>query len=218
MNFIIIGCGRVGAELAYRLFQDGHQVVVIDHIAAAFSNLPPDFRGRTIEGEALNRDVLLRAGIQNADGLAAATNSDSLNAIVAHVARDTYQVPNVIVRNYDPGLRSMLEAFGFQIVSSSTWGAQRIEEFLYHSDIQPVYSPGNGEVEVYEFKIPDRWAGHSLKEMLGETEVFPVALTRAGKSYLPSMEMILERDDIINFSATLKSVQALRQKIFASEA
>jgi trk system potassium uptake protein TrkA len=218
MNFIIVGCGRVGAELAYRLFQDGHQVVVIDHVAAAFNNLPPDFRGRTIEGEALNRDVLLRAGVQNANGLAAATNSDSLNAVVAHVARDTFQVPNVIVRNYDPGLRSMLESFGFQVVSSSSWGARRIEEFLYHFDIQPVYSPGNGEVEVYEFKIPARWAGHPLEEMLGETEVFPVALTRAGTSYLPSMNMILERDDLVNISATLESVQALRQKIFTPEA
>jgi trk system potassium uptake protein TrkA len=218
MNFIIIGCGRVGAELAYRLFQDGHQLVVIDHVAAAFNNLPPDFRGRTIEGEALNRDVLQRAGIQEAHGVAAATNNDALNAVVAHVARETYQVPNVIVRNYDPGLRSMHEAFGFQVVSSSSWGAQRIEEFLYNTDFQPVYSAGNGEVEIYEFKIPARWVGRSLAEMLGETEVIPVALTRGGRSFLPARELILERDDLLNISATLKSVQALRQKLFTPEA
>lgn len=218
MNFIIVGCGRLGAELAYRLFRDGHQVVVIDHIAAAFNNLSPDFRGRIIEGEALNQDVLQRAGIQTAHGLAAVTNTDSLNAVVAHIARETYQVPNVIVRNYDPGLRSMHEAFGFQVVSSSSWGAQRVEEYLYHSDIQPVYSAGNGEVEVYEFKIPIRWEGRSFGEMLGETEIFPVALTRAGKSVLPSREMILEHDDLVNISGTLKNVQALRQKLFTPEA
>ena len=51
MNFIIVGCGRVGAELAYRLFKGGHQVVVVDSRKESFNRLHPDFRGRTLEGE-----------------------------------------------------------------------------------------------------------------------------------------------------------------------
>ena len=49
MNVIIVGCGRVGAELAYRLFTNGHRVCVIDRSQEAFKDLPPDFRGRTLE-------------------------------------------------------------------------------------------------------------------------------------------------------------------------
>src|SRR5512135_3007256 len=102
MNFIIVGCGRVGAELSNRLFKAGHQLAVVDSNREAFNRLPPEFRGRTLEGEGLAESVLERAGIKEADGLAAVTNSDMLNAAVAHTAREIFGVPIVIVRNYDP--------------------------------------------------------------------------------------------------------------------
>jgi trk system potassium uptake protein TrkA len=102
MNMIVVGCGRLGAELAYRLYQKGHRVTVIDQVMNAFNNLPSDFLGRTIEGEVLNKGVLQRAGIEHADGLAVVTNSDSLNAVVAHIAHSEYNLTNVVVRNYDP--------------------------------------------------------------------------------------------------------------------
>lgn len=128
MNYIIVGCGRVGSELAFSLYSRGHTVAIIDHVASAFNNLHPDFRGRMIEGEALNKDVLVRAGIEKADGLATVTNSDTLNAIVAHIAQTAYHIPRVVVRNYDPDWRPLHEIFEHQIVSSSSWGAQRIED------------------------------------------------------------------------------------------
>jgi len=99
---IVVGCGRVGAELAFRLYQRGHQVAVIDQVGSSFANLDPDYRGRTIEGEVLSQDVLTRAGIEEADGLTAVTNSDSVNAVVGHIAREVYSVATVVVRNYDP--------------------------------------------------------------------------------------------------------------------
>jgi trk system potassium uptake protein TrkA len=131
MNFIVVGCGRVGAELAYRLYEKGHHVSVIDHIEAAFDNLPHDFRGRTVQGEALNQHILHRAGIEQADGIATVTNSDSLNAVLAHVARTVYKVPKVVVRNFDPHWLPLHRAFGLNVISSSSWGAQRMEEQLY---------------------------------------------------------------------------------------
>jgi trk system potassium uptake protein TrkA len=82
MNLIVVGCGRVGAELSYRLFKGGHQVVVVDSSRDSFNRLHPDFRGRTLEGEGLAENVLERAGIKE-PGLAAVTNSDTLNAVVA---------------------------------------------------------------------------------------------------------------------------------------
>ena len=126
MNFIIIGCGRLGAELAYRLYSQGNQVTVVDRNPLSFNNLDPTFRGRTIEGEALNKDILQRAGVEQADGLAAVTNSDMLNAVIAHAVRMEFRVQQVYVRNYDPYWRPLHEAFGLHTVSSSSWGAQRI--------------------------------------------------------------------------------------------
>jgi trk system potassium uptake protein TrkA len=213
MNIVVVGCGRVGAELAHRLYQHGHQVAIVDHVGAAFDNLSPDFRGRTVEGEVMNQDVLRRAGIEQADALAAVTNSDSLNAVIAHLARTLYHVGTVVVRNYDPSWRPMHEAFGLQVVSSTSWGAQRIEAMLYHGELRSVFSAGNGEVEVYELLVPQGWQGRDLAELLAGSQCLPVALTRAGQASLPALDTPLEAGDIVHVSATLEGIDSLRERL-----
>ncbi|MBN2147045.1 MAG: TrkA family potassium uptake protein [Anaerolineales bacterium] len=213
MNYIVVGCGRVGAELAYRLYQKGHHVAVIDQVAAAFENLPHDFQGRVIEGEALNQNVLHRAGIEEAHGLAIVTSSDSTNLVVAHAARTSYNLSNIVVRNYNPQWRSLFESFNLQVVSSSSWGAQRVEELLYHSDMRTIFSAGNGEVEIYEFSVPENWAGRPLGELVASHECSPVGLTRVGRAILPSCETILEENDVVLVSATFNGIETVRHSL-----
>jgi trk/ktr system potassium uptake protein len=212
MFVIVVGCGRVGSELAFRLFQGGHQVAVIDEVGTSFENLHPDYRGRTIEGEVLSEEVLKRSGIETADGLAAVTNSDSVNAVVGHVARTVYEVPNVVVRNYNPRWLPMHHAFGLQVVSSTGWGAQRIEELLASPAGRPVLTAGNGEVEVYEVVVPAAWADRPLSDLLGEGCV-AAAVTRAGRAMLPTPEMLLEPGDVVHVSATPDGIDRLRSRI-----
>jgi len=214
MNFIIVGCGRVGAELCYHLFKSGHQVVAVDINKESFNRLHPDFRGRTLEGEGLAEGVLERAGIREADGLAAVTNSDALNAVVAHAARTVYNVPNIVARNYDPNLRSVIEAFGLQTVGSTSWGAQRVEELMMNPTQRVVYSAGNGEVEVYEVQIPVEWNGRTLGELLKQLEqCYPVALSRAGRSTLPDAGMELQTGDLLNFGSTFEGMRAMMARL-----
>ena len=214
MNFIVLGCGRVGAELCYRLYKSGHQVVVVDSNKQAFNRLHPDFRGRTLEGEGLAESVLERAGIREADGLAAVTNSDTLNAVAAHIARSFYDVPNVVARNYDPNLRSIIEAFGLQTVGSTYWGAQRVEELLMNPMQKVVYSPGNGEVEIYEVLIPEDWSNRTLGELLDQLKgCYPVALSRAGRAFLPEGDTTLQEGDLLNVSSTFEGIGALTSRL-----
>jgi trk system potassium uptake protein TrkA len=214
MNFIIVGCGRVGAELCHHLFTRGHHVVVVDINKEAFNRLHPDFRGRTLEGEGLAEGVLERAGIREADGLAAVTNSDTLNAVVAHAARTIYNVPNVVARNYDPNLRMVIEAFGLQTVGSTYWGAQRVEELLMNPSQRMVYSAGNGEVEVYEIQIPEEWNGRTLRELLEPLkDCYPVALSRAGRSMLPEAAIELQTGDMLDISSTFEGIGALTARL-----
>lgn len=212
MFIIVVGCGRVGAELASRLYQRGHEVAVVDQVGSSFANLDPDYRGRTIEGEVLSQDVLTRAGIEQADGLTAVTNSDSVNAVVGHMAREVYHVSNVVVRNYDPRWLPMYEAFGLQVVSSTAWGAQRIEELLYQPLGRAVFSAGNGEVEIYELVAPETWRGRDVGTLLAGTEAMAVAVTRAGRAMLPTPALTLDTGDILHVSATLPGIEALRER------
>lgn len=213
MKLVVIGCGRVGAELAHRLYLNGHQVVVVDRDESAFHNLPLDFKGRLVEGHVLNYDVLKRAGLYEADGLAVVTDSDTINAVIAHIAREEFKVPNIIVRNYNTRWRPMLEMFGLQVVSSASWGAQRIEELLYRQQTRTVYSAGNGEVELYEFVVGEEWEDHPLSDLVPQEGTVVAALTRAGRAILPSREILLKAGDILLVSATLEGSQALHERI-----
>jgi trk system potassium uptake protein TrkA len=215
MNLIVVGCGRVGAELAERLSQRGNQVVVIDQSEESFHNLPPDFKGRVVEGQALSKDVLRRAGISHADGLAAVTSSDTINAVVAHIAREEFNVPSVVVRNFNSRWRSMHEAFGLQVVSSSSWGAQRIEELLYQQETHTVFSAGNGEVELYEFLAPPELEGRPLSSLIPESGCVVAALSRAGRAIIPEPDFLLKEGDAIVVSATLDGSEDLRRRLRA---
>lgn len=210
---IVVGCGRFGAELANRLFESGIQVTVIDRNASAFDQLTPDFRGRTLEGDVLTQDLLHRCGIEQAQGLAAVTNSDSVNAVVGHIARQVYRVPTVVVRNYDPRWRPLHEAFDLQVVSSSSWGAQRIEEMLSLTNIRSVFVAGNGEVAVYEMSLPSWWQGHTLGELLAGTDCALVALTRAGRATVPTPEISITVGDVLHISASQECIRLLQARL-----
>lgn len=216
MKVIVVGCGRIGVELAYHLFQRGHDVSVIDSVPAALDNLPSDFAGRLLEGDALNQDILERAGIKDCDALAAVTNSDALNAVVSHVAKIQYHVPNIIARNYNPHTRDLFEVFGIQVVSSTSWGAQRVEELLYHTEVKTVFSAGNGEVEIYELTIPEKWNGHTLDEIIPCEECKPIALTRAGKAFIPKDTTQVQTGDVLNVSATFEGIEETRKQFNAA--
>jgi trk system potassium uptake protein TrkA len=213
MRVVIVGCGRVGAELALRMDGAGHDVIVIDAAAASFQNLSADYHGRTLQGNVLSRDVLERAGVPQADGFAAVTNSDTVNAVAAHVARREFRVPNVVVRNYAAGWLPLHAAFGFPVVSSTAWGAQRIEALLLHRDVRAVCTAGNGEVEVYEARVPASWNGRRVADLVPARGCRAVAVTRSGRALLVSDELTLEADDVLLVGATHEGLASLRERL-----
>lgn len=213
MKTIVVGCGRIGGTLAYSLFKRGHEVSVVDDNPNSFNNLPADFQGRTHEGDALNQDVLKRAGIANCDALAAVTNNDSLNAVVAYIAKIEYHVPNILARNYDPHVRSVFEAFDIQVVSSTSWGAQRIEELMTDGDFRTVFSAGNGEVEVYELVIPNAWNGKRIEDLIKCSTCKPLSITRAGRAFLPEMNNEFQTGDILTVAATFDGINDTRNQL-----
>lgn len=215
MNVIVVGCGRMGAELAYRLYQNKHEITVIDQVGEAFQNLPPDFRGRMLEGDVLSSDMLHRTGIEAAQALAAVTSADTINAVIGHMARTVYHIQNVVVRNFDPRYRPMHEAFGLQIISSSSWGAQRIEEMLAPGALHAVFSAGNGEIEVYEMLVPPTWDGKPLQEVIPPGQCLVISLTRAGRAMQPVGDTVLRTGDILHLSSTQTGIEAVRQRIVA---
>ena len=102
MCIVIIGCGKTGSAVADLLSKNGEDVVVIDKDNSAFNKLSPDFTGFTINGDATEVEVLLESKINKTDMAIVTTEVDTVNSMVAQIAKDIYEVPKVIVKINEP--------------------------------------------------------------------------------------------------------------------
>ncbi|MDR1016571.1 MAG: TrkA family potassium uptake protein [Coriobacteriales bacterium] len=127
MNIIICGCGRVGSQLALRFNGSADSVVVVDRSPASFRNLGQDFSGRTVTGVAFDEDVLAEAGIDEADVVAAVTDSDNSNLMIAEVASKLHTVPHVLVRLYNPSRADAYLQLGLDYVC----GTELVADAIY---------------------------------------------------------------------------------------
>ena len=126
MYAIVIGCGRAGAEIASRMCEQGHSVVVIDRDRAAFQRLSDTFDGTTIVGQAIDEDCLISAGIERADAVIATTYGDNSNLIAVQLARKRFNVERAIARVKDPVRASAFARLGFETIPSTVIVGNRL--------------------------------------------------------------------------------------------
>lgn len=151
MHIIIVGCGRVGSQLAQILSSEGHNVVIIDKNPSSFKRLGPDFNGITITGVGFDPDILKRAGIERADALAAVTNGDNSNIMVSEIAKKIHNVPRVITRIYDPLRADIYKKFGLNTIGTTTIVAQIFRSALLKESSKMEFSIGT-DVGLIEYK------------------------------------------------------------------
>lgn len=209
MIVIIMGCGRVGAQVARRLDEQGHDVRVIDHQETARDLLGPAFGGGFIEGVGFDREVLLQAGIEQAEAFVATSSSDNANIVAARIARAVYHVPRVVARLYDPGRAEIYRRLGLVTISSTTWGAQRIYELIAHLNIDPVASFGHGEVSLVSVEITPSLVGRQVNQVSVPGEILVVAITRNGRALVPLLGTAFERDDLLHLAVRASAMGRL---------
>ncbi len=200
MKFVIVGCGRVGARLGSDLSRAGHDVAVIDRDPVAFQRLSASYRGQTIEGVGFDRDALIRAGIERADGFASVTNGDNTNIVSARVARYIFRVPMVVTRIYDPRRAEIYRRLGIQTISPTDWGASRIGEILLHPRLATLMTMGNGEVSLVQVAVPEHLAGHQVDELAIPGQICIAALVRDGRASLPTPGTRFRLGDLLYIS------------------
>jgi trk system potassium uptake protein len=200
MKVIIIGCGRVGTILSNNLSQRGHQVTVIDNDPLAFEGLGPAFKGEKVLGVGFDRDILLKAGIQKTDALAAVTVSDEANVIAARIAKQVFRVPRVAARVYDPRKAEIYRRLGISTISPVAVGAARLAELLTYTNLDTKSSLGSGEVEVIEVDIPNGLAGRMVSDVDVPGEIRVISLTRTGKTIIPNASTSFQAGDLLHMA------------------
>lgn len=132
MKIIIMGCGRVGAELATLLDREGNDVTILDLSANAFHRLRADFHGTTVVGNGIDIDVLRRVGADETDAFVSVTQGDNRNVMAAQIAKHIFHVKQVVCRIYDPIREELYHALGIETISPTKVGARLLKEALEH--------------------------------------------------------------------------------------
>lgn len=202
MKIIIIGCGRVGAGLAKKLSLQGIDVSVIDNDPATFKSLGKTFTGSTFVGMGFDQKVLVAAGIDHADALAAVTTTDEINLVAARMAKTVYKVPSVAARVYEPQKAKIYQRLGIQTVSPVTLGIERLTSILVYSNLNIERSIGSGQVILVDVNVTHKLANRTPSDVNIPGEIQLVALTRNGKTNLVNEASVFQVGDLLHLFVT----------------
>ncbi len=217
MKVIVMGCGRVGVQVSLLLTGEGYDVAVIDYDASALDRLGRDFKGRRIKGVGFDRDVLVEAGIEEADGFAATSSSDNANIIAARIARNVFFVPHVVARLFDPRRAEIYRRLGLTTISSSTWGAERICGLLMHSELDPVMMFGSGEASLFYIETPPQLVGNNVRSLNIAGEIQVTAITRQNRAFVPLLGTEFQAGDILHVTVLASSMDRFKTLLGLSD-
>jgi len=195
MYIIIIGCGRVGSQLALMLAQEKHDIVLIDKDPNAFKSLGTSFNGVKLQGYGYDEEVLQRAHIERCDALAAVTDQDNANIMACEVASKLYKVPRVVARVFNPGSISTFEELGLEYVFGTNVVAQTIMDKIVEGHGR--HLSVRGDVEVIEFIAGPKIENKRLIDIQIPNEFRICLVTRQGKSFIPWRETVLRDGDTL---------------------
>lgn len=197
-----MGCGRVGASLALTLSARGHDVAVIDQDRRAFRRLGSDYDGRRVLGQGFDREVLVKAGIEHAYACAAVSSGDNSNILTARLAREEFDVPNVVARIYDPGRAAVYQRLGIPTVGTVRWTSDRILRRLLPHGATPQHTDPSGRVVIAEVAMHEGWLGTPYTDLERTADARVAYVTRFGEGMIPDRNSVYQTGDIVNVIAT----------------
>ena len=208
MHVVIVGCGRVGSTLALSLISSGHSVAVVDRKSDAFFRLRDNFAGQTITGIGFDRDVLEQAGIKEASAVAAVTNGDNSNILVARVARESFGIENVVARISDPKRAEIYERLGIATVATVKWTSDRILRRILPDLPAVEWTDPSSSVVLIERTLPDSLVGEKVLEL--EIKGARIsALRRLSAAVIPDSKTLVQQGDIAYFAVEKDSINSL---------
>ena len=212
MHVVVVGCGRVGSGLALSLTSEGHSVSIIDRNRRAFRRLPDEWGGERVVGSGFDRDDLERAGAIGADALAAVTSGDNTNILTVRIARETYQIPRVVARIYDPRRAEIYQRLGIPTVATVTWTINQVRRQLLPQAVEE-WADASGRLLLVERVMPEGWAGRQLTDVEVPGRVRLVGVTRAGQPRLDLMDLVGQEGDQLQMAVMADALDELEARL-----
>ncbi|MCL4422424.1 MAG: TrkA family potassium uptake protein [Actinobacteria bacterium] len=200
MHVVVVGCGRVGAELGVALEMNGHTVAILDRSERAFRRLPENWAGTAIVGSGFDRDDLTRAGATRAGALAAVTSGDNSNILTARIARENFHIPHVVARIYDPRRAQIYQRLGIPTVATVTWTTDQVMRRLFPELTVEEWHDQTGQIVLVERMLPESWGGRRLAELETTGRFLVVSVTRAGVPRLGGSALVCQEGDVLHLA------------------
>ena len=213
MHVIVVGCGRVGSEVALNLAGSEHDVVVIDRRLESFRRLGDGFKGTTMVGVGFDRDVLTEAGITPNCSVAAVTSGDNSNILIARVARETFGVKHVVARIYDPRRALIYQRLGIPTVATVAWTTDQVLRRLLPGEMSHDWVDPTGRIGLVERTIPAKAIGQKLAKLNRPGRFWLTAVTRFGKAQVVTAELIGQEGDVLVFVSDMDALEELQKHI-----
>ena len=211
MYVIIVGCGRVGAELAKLLSGEDHDVVIIDKSKDSFIRLGDSFNGLTMVGNGFDLMLLKQAGIEKADAFCSVTNGDNTNLISAQVAKKIFRVPKVFARVYDPQRAHIYTALGLDIISGTMLFSAMLRDKIIESRFSS-YLIESKDLGVIELEVKNSLIGKTIQDINIPGDFIVVAIRRMQGVTIPEPKTVLKDKDILMGVVKVSSLQEVREK------
>jgi trk/ktr system potassium uptake protein len=214
VHIVIMGCGRVGSTLAHILEEQGHTVAIIDQDREAFRKLRSGFKGKRITGTGFDQDVLIEAGIEEADAFAAVSSGDNSNVIAARVARESFGVERVAARIYDPRRAEVYQRLGIPTVATVRWTADQMLRRLLPEGSEVLWRDPTGAVVLAEVAFSPEWVGEKVHALEEASRVRVAFISRLGEAMLPVQGTVLQEGDVL-YAVALENDLARIAEVFA---
>jgi trk system potassium uptake protein len=215
VHVVIMGCGRVGSELAARLEGRGHTVAVIDKNPNAFRMLRYGFQGQQVQGYGFDEDVLREAGVEQAGAFAAVSSGDNSNIVAARVVREKFEVEIVVARIYDPRRAEIYQRLGIPTVATVKWATDQVMRILIPDEIASDWKDPSEGVSLVTLVLPTSWAGWTVEQLESNGHRRVVSLTRVGHARIPAPGTLLQEGDQVHLAVDEEGLEELRPMIIA---
>lgn len=212
MYVIIVGCGRVGSELAKLLANEGHNVVVIDKDQNSFDRLGSAFNGLTVVGSGFDLELLKRSGVEKADAFCAVTNGDNTNLISAQAAKKIFKVPKVLARVYDPQRAHIYAALGLEIISGTILFAAMLRDKIIESRFSS-YLIESKDLGVIEVEVKNNLVGKTPADINIPGEFMVVALRRMDGVLIPEAKTVFQDKDVLMAIVKVADLEIVKEKL-----
>lgn len=195
MYVLIIGCGKIGSNLAQKLSLEGNDVVIVDNNDENLLRLGSSFNGTRIKGVEIDMDVLEEAGIGNVDVLLAMTQDDNKNIMVSEIAKNIFGIKKVIARVFDINREFMYKKLGIQTINTTELVTNIIKTKIIGNTIQiiSILDENNRIISVPILKLKE----YLPKDFEKKYNCIISAIIRNGKMIYPSPEKLLQKNDKI---------------------